>query len=258
MTSMKGMDWPRGLTLIIHTPGGIGAAAQTVMSYLHSKFDYIEVIVPTYAMSAGTMMALGADHLVMGRQSQLGPIDAQLTTSAGQVSAAAVVEQFERAKKEISGKDGDLKNAHVWAPILQSMGPSRRHEAQNALDYGQSMVAEWLARRMCRSMARPKASATRIAKHFNAANLHKNHGRRIDREEVRSKGISVETLEDDAELQDAVLSLSHGITIAFEVSPATKVIASTTLGENWWIKNYQISPQPQRPAPFQTGPQRPT
>lgn len=68
MSVMYGMDWEKGLTLILHTPGGITNAAETVVSYLHTKFDYIEVIVPTFAMSAGTMICLGADKLIMGRQ----------------------------------------------------------------------------------------------------------------------------------------------------------------------------------------------
>jgi len=53
-------------------------AAQTIVDYLRSKFSTIEVLVPTYAMSAGTMIALGCDRVFMGRQSQLGPTDPQL------------------------------------------------------------------------------------------------------------------------------------------------------------------------------------
>ena len=51
MAVMHGMKWDRQLTLIVHTPGGAGIAAQTIMSYLHTKFTDIEVVVPTYAMS---------------------------------------------------------------------------------------------------------------------------------------------------------------------------------------------------------------
>jgi hypothetical protein len=252
MSAMHGMTWKNGLTLILHTSGGAGQAAQTIMSYLHTKFDYIEVIIPTYAMSAGTMIALGADHLVMGRQSQLGPIDAQLGNAQGaSVSAAAVVEQFKRAKDEITGSGGSIANAHVWAPILQSLGPALLQEAQNALAYGENMVAEWLEKRMCKDSSDPKKAAKEVASHFNAATIHKSHGRRIDRDEVRSKGLPVEDLESNADLQDAVLTLYHLTTIGFETSPATKAISSTTLARNW-IKNYAISPGsslPIKPAP---------
>ena len=94
MSVMFGMDWTKGLTLLLHTPGGVTNAAETIVAYLHSKFQDIEVIVPTYAMSAGTMVSLGANRIVMGRQSQLGPID---PVNQHAQSAQALVDQFEKA-----------------------------------------------------------------------------------------------------------------------------------------------------------------
>ena len=67
-----------GLLLILHTPGGLAEAAQTIVEYLRNVFTDIVVAIPTYAMSAGTMIALGCDQIYMDRQSQLGPIDPQM------------------------------------------------------------------------------------------------------------------------------------------------------------------------------------
>ena len=52
MSVMYKMDWSKGLTLILHTPGGITNAAETIVDYLTKKFDRLEVIIPTFAMSA--------------------------------------------------------------------------------------------------------------------------------------------------------------------------------------------------------------
>ena len=90
MSVMFGMTWDRNLTLVLHTPGGVTNAAETIVAYLRSKFADIEVIVPTYAMSAGTMISLAANRLVMGRQSQLGPIDPQFLMGQRAQSARAV------------------------------------------------------------------------------------------------------------------------------------------------------------------------
>lgn len=75
----------RELDLVLHSPGGQAEAAESIMSYLRQRFDHIRVIVPLAAMSAATMMALGADCIVMGQHSQLGPIDPQfsITTPEG-------------------------------------------------------------------------------------------------------------------------------------------------------------------------------
>lgn len=115
-----------------------------------------------------------------------------------------------------------------------------------ALDYGETMVAGWLERRMCRTDGNPSQRASNIARHFNEAKLHKSHGRRIDRDEVRKQGLSVEDLETNAELQDAVLTLHHLTTIGFEVSPAAKMILSSVPNQNW-VKNYTVVQQARLP-----------
>ncbi len=145
MSVIHGMDYSKGLTLIMHTPGGVTNATETIVSYLRSKFSYIEVIVPTFAMSAGTMISLAADKIIMGRQSQLGPIDPQMPAGGRIVSAIAILDQFERAKKEISE---DREQAHLWAPILPSLGPALLQEAQNAIDYSEQIVTDWLEKYM--------------------------------------------------------------------------------------------------------------
>lgn len=229
MPLLHGLDTTKGLSLILHTPGGVANAAETVVSYLRSKFDDIEVIVPAYAMSAGTMIALAANRLVMGRQSQLGPIDPQLTTAGRSFSAQAIVDQFERAKAEILANQAA---AHVWATILPPLGPSLLQEAQNALDYGERMVAHWLASFM---FAGDVAKANATAHHFNDAASHKSHGRRIDRDEARLHGVVVDDLETDQSLQEAVLTAYHLVTLIFEQSPAAKIIMEA--GGKQWLKN---------------------
>jgi len=81
----------------------------------YSQFSYIEVIVPTYAMSAGTMISLASNKIIMGRQSQLGPIDPQMPIGGRYVSAQSIVDQFEKAKEEISA-DPKVANVMVSNP----------------------------------------------------------------------------------------------------------------------------------------------
>lgn len=234
MSTMYGMTWSQNLTLLLHTPGGITNAAESIVAYLCSKFRDIEVVVPTFAMSAGTMMALAANRIVMGRQSQLGPIDPQipLPEAGRSVSARAIVDQFERAQRDIVGEQGDLTRAHVWAPILAKLGPALLQEAQNALEYGEEMVAGWLAERMFSGDPQAAGRGAAIAKHFNDAGTHKSHGRRIARDEARRHGVIIEDLEDDQRLQDDVLTAYHLVTLLFEKSAFAKVLWADT-GRSW-------------------------
>lgn len=233
MSVMYGMAWDKGLTLVLHTPGGITNAAETIVSYLRTKFTDVEVIVPTYAMSAGTMISLSADRIVMGKQSQLGPIDPQMPVFGQFVSARAIVDQFERAKGEILE---NVTTAHAWAPILQSIGPALLQEAQNALAYGETMVSRWLEEKMFRGAANAAELAKATAAHFNDASKHKSHGRRIDRDEARTYNVVVEDLEANQDLQEAVLTAYHIATILFEKSPAAKFLISDA--GRMWLKNF--------------------
>jgi hypothetical protein len=233
MSTLYGMQWDKGLTLLLHTPGGLPTAAETIVEYLFQKFDYIEVIIPTYAMSAGTMISLAANKIIMGRQSQLGPIDPQMPMGERFVSAQSIVDQFEKAKNEILENP---KMAHVWYPILQSIGPALLQEAQNALNYSQRIVENWLKSRMFAYREDKEKLAQEAAKFFRDASVHLSHGRRISREEARQQEIIIEDLEDNQELQEHVLTAYHLITIAFEKSPATKIIESNQ--DRRWIKNW--------------------
>lgn len=122
-------------------------------------------------------------------------------------SARSIVEQFQVAQEEI------LKNpvlAHAWAPVNSVLGPSVLHEAQSALGYSEEIVGDWLARYMFKSDADPQGRGVAVAKHFNDAAKHKSHGKRIGFEEAAGQGLNVTRLEDDAQLQDAVLTAYRG------------------------------------------------
>ena len=235
MCAAHGLDFEKGLSLVIHTPGGEMASTETMIDYLRSKFDYIEAIVPVYAMSGGTMIALNSNKIVMGRQSQLGPIDAQLPVPGGFVSAASILDQFRTARKEISK---DRNAAIVWAPILQTMGPSLLSQAQKALALGQQIAEFGLDAYMFADKTGSRQKAQEVAEYFNSEDVHLNHSRRIGVEECDRQGLIVEQLEDDQDFQEEVLTAYHLLTILFEQSTAVKVVRNH-MGQGW-IKHFQI------------------
>ena len=234
MCAAHGLDFTKGLSLIIHTPGGDMASTETMIDYLRSKFDCVEAIVPVYAMSGGTMIALNSNKIVLGRQSQLGPIDAQLPMSGGSVSAAGILDQFNTARKEISE---DRNAAVVWAPVLQTMGPSLLSQAQKALALGQQIAESGLARHMFQGKPGSNVKAKKVAAYFNSEEVHLQHGRRIGLEECDNVGLTVEPLEEDQEFQDEVLTAYHLLTIAFEQSTAVKIVRNHN-GQAW-VKHFQ-------------------
>ncbi|NPA54700.1 MAG: hypothetical protein GXO21_08570 [Aquificae bacterium] len=75
------------IDFIIHTPGGLALAATQIAQALADHKAPVRVIVPHYAMSGGTLIALAADEIIMDEHAVLGPVDPQL----GQEPAASIV-----------------------------------------------------------------------------------------------------------------------------------------------------------------------
>lgn len=65
------------IELLLHTPGGDIDAADKLIHMIHEKTGdaSFRIVVPHLAKSAGTLMVLGADTVVMSDTSELGPID---------------------------------------------------------------------------------------------------------------------------------------------------------------------------------------
>jgi hypothetical protein len=71
--------------LMLHTGGGDVDAAEKLFTLARSRVNkgHLSVIVPDYAKSAGTLMAIGADLIMMSDASELGPIDPQISLDDG-------------------------------------------------------------------------------------------------------------------------------------------------------------------------------
>ena len=80
------------IDLIVHTPGGLVLAATQIAKALKDHPAETRVIVPHYAMSGGTLIALAADKIIMDPHAVLGPVDPQL----GQYPGPSIVRAVER------------------------------------------------------------------------------------------------------------------------------------------------------------------
>ena len=82
----------RSIEIVLHTPGGMVIAARQIAAALADHDGRVTAVVPHYAMSGGTMIALAADEIVVDAHASLGPVDPQL----GQYPAASLVAVSER------------------------------------------------------------------------------------------------------------------------------------------------------------------
>ena len=68
------------ITLYLYTRGGDTAAAWNIVNLLRQYCDELQVIIPHKAHSAGTLISIGANSIIMTKQATLGPIDPSINT----------------------------------------------------------------------------------------------------------------------------------------------------------------------------------
>jgi len=218
MSTVQGLDRSKGLDLFLHTPGGDIAATESLVDYLRSMFpDDIRVVVPQLAMSAGTMIALASQQVIMGAHSSLGPIDPQF----GGLPAHGIIEEFETAKSEIAA---NAMTAHVWQHILSKYHPTLIGECYKAIQWSKTMVHEWLITGMFKSSPSKVSDADRVLTELADHALTLSHARHISVARAKSLGINVLELESDQRLQDLVLSVHHACATTLSETGAFKII----------------------------------
>ena len=84
------------IDLLLHTPGGLVLASEQIAYAVRAHPGKVTVLVPHYAMSGGTLIALAADEILMDDAAVLGPVDPQL----GDMPAAALVRVVEKKPLE--------------------------------------------------------------------------------------------------------------------------------------------------------------
>jgi Serine dehydrogenase proteinase len=218
MSAIHMLDRSLGLDLILHTPGGNIAATESLVDYFHKMFgNDLRVIVPQLAMSAGTMIACAAKSIVMGKQSSLGPIDPQLSG----VACQGVLDEFELAIKNINANPA---SAPLWQAIVGKYHPTFLLECKQSIDWSKQMVSRWLREYMFASEADPQAKADSVVAQLSDHALTKTHSRHLSKDRCEEIGLRIESLEDDAQLQDLVLTVHHSFMHTFAQTGAVKII----------------------------------
>jgi ClpP class serine protease len=218
MAAIHELDRSEGLDLILHTPGGSVAATESLVDYLRKMFGTdMRVIVPHMAMSAGTMVALAARQILMGKHSSLGPIDPQVMG----VSASAVIEEFDKAKEDIKENPA---SAMIWQPIIAKYSPTLIGECQKALAWAESMAITWLETGMFSGREDARELAAQVAKRFASHKESLSHERHFSAEYARAAGLEILNIEDDDKLQEAILSVHHACIHTLRETGAVKII----------------------------------
>jgi len=207
LTSGGEMD---NLDLMIHGPGGSGVVAEKIVEMFrqYCKKEF-RIIVPNMAKSAATLVALGADKIVMGYCSELGPIDAQriinISGAAQQISVQSFITARENLLQDLHKAKSENKEYIGYLQQLASstVEPAFIEECKRELKFSQDLVKKWLPQCMLKNknlkwkQKKLKQKAAIIAKNLSSADKRFSHGRMIGAQECESIGLNIEILKKD-------------------------------------------------------------
>jgi len=182
--------------LLLHTSGGDVDAAEKLINLVRARQGdgvALRVIVPDAAKSAGTLMALGANELIMSDSSELGMIDPQayLKDDAGNdicTSVVAYLEAFREHSEAFAAKPTD--------PVAQAMF----HRFDPVIVRKFQLYVDRTREIAMRMLNRTGMASTLISQSLMDVRQWKSHNQMIGHGDARQLGLNVSYLPPDDEL----------------------------------------------------------
>jgi hypothetical protein len=235
--------------------GGSAETAERIVRLLRGRFKTIRFIVPANAYSAATLICFAGDEILMDTIATLGPIDPQING----IPARAILRAFESIEARL--KEEGPRALTAFMPLLSKYDLHMLEICKSALDLSKELARTWLSAYMLKCGA-DDPRIEMIVNFFSSYDIHKSHGRSIDREKAREKGVEkVRNLEEIPELVNLVRSLLNQYELWFDKTPFFKMFENAH-GINWGRQSQTITLQlplsgsPGLPAPQPGPPER--
>lgn len=236
------------IDIIIVTPGGSGQQVARFVDTIRRKFQHVTFILPSMAMSAGTMLIMSGDEIIMGPDSYFGPIDPQMRRKDGTLvegqSLFLLIEDIQKRVNECIVKGQPVR--WVDKAILANIDVKDLSSVVSGSAYSQSLVTDYLAQYKFRTWTihkngepvtqeQKQVRAEEIAKKLCDHSEWKSHGAGIRRETATQKlGLRITNTESIDGLERALKRFWTLAYWAFERRDGN-VIAKMYLSSNYAI-----------------------
>lgn len=248
---------------LLETPGGLAEVTVDIVNLLRPRFRHVAFIVPHFAMSAGTILAMSGDEILMDHRSSLGAIDPQFMGPDGRPQPAqAILTGIETIKKDVEKNNGNLNP--VYIPILRNVDPGRLQTALNASELSRVLVSDWLAKYKFRdwnthsSTGKPVLDEDRltrareIAESLCSHQAWLSHSRLIKIPELEKLRLKIVDYGKTPELQEKIWSLWVNLHFFMSSSNVYKVYESESV-EMYKVALVQNQPLQMVPVPGPAG-----
>jgi hypothetical protein len=215
------------LNLILESPGGDGTQVEKFVSLCRNQCERFRVIIPNEAKNAATLIALGADEIVMEPPSELGPIDAQIVaTVAGitrYISAQSFIDARNDALKKYAERKGCGEDVEPILQMITTLDLPFIAECERLMEFGRDVGKKMLCEHMFKGSSGNDARADKIVKNLSSVELYKVHGRLINGPMARSMGLAVRACARTDEFWKTIFEYYQRATICIGRESAVKL-----------------------------------
>jgi hypothetical protein len=229
------LDGNRNLDIFLETPGGSGETTEEIVEFLRSKFDTVAFVVAGEAKSAGTIMVLSGDEILMTETGSLGPIDAQIRIGRSVMSAHDYMDWVKNTREEAQ-KKGELNPFD--ATMVAQITPGEIGGVYHSLEFARDLVRKWLVKYKFKNWTvteSKKLPVTKKMKEDRADEISaeltnhsrwRSHGRSIKAANLESIGLKIERVERFPELTDVVNRIKTVCSLIYDGSNTFKIFAT--------------------------------
>ncbi|ODA41975.1 ATP-dependent Clp protease proteolytic subunit [Desulfosporosinus sp. BG] len=210
---LKEMGHTKKIDLILHSYGGAVDTPYKVVTLIREFCDEFAVIVPFVAKSAASMLVLGADEVVMGPISELGPIDPLVTHPVYKdilIPVQAVWHCLDYLQRSVINCSDLEVASFMVTPLLNKLDPWLIGDYEKTIKASRQYAETLLSSYMLKDDTERVLSVTQAL-----TEGYFSHGYPIGRREARELGLKV--TEANGELWDVIWKLYLGYEELFKV-----------------------------------------
>jgi len=189
----------QGLAVLLETTGGYIEPVRRIVSVLRTNYGHVEFVVPSHAMSAGTILVMSGDAIRMDYYSVLGPIDPQVERDGQPVPALGYLQQYKR----LLAKANRGRASSAEMAILLKFDQAELYSYEQDRELSIALLKDWLARykfkdwKTTATRCVPVSSRMRVNRAAEVAKALND----TDRWHTHGHGITMEVLQTDLKLR---------------------------------------------------------
>lgn len=216
----------------IETPGGDGLAAEDIARLLRNKYQNVNFVVIGDCKSAGTILVMSGDDILMAETGSLGPIDAQMQIGRSWGSAHDYMEWVNT--KRLEAQNTGTINPFDALMIAQ-ISPIELENVNNNLEFAKEIVMEFLKNYKFKNWDYTKTNNNKVtpemkeerARHIAeqlADHTHwRSHGRSLKINDLDNIGLRITNIDEDSEISEIFQRIHVLIRLLFTSTAAFKI-----------------------------------